>query len=155
MYAQPTHALTKKLNPAQYSEPPFRSAASPIKITCNANVWSLKAKSQCIFHKIKHFDDMVLSRMKTAIAHVAHGKVITSVWLYTAGINIIFLHTTLSSNPAIFKTQHYSSTTLKPPRVSEKQDRRTARARKLGFENQVNGKKKQNTSGGKLDCKLL
>ena len=68
---------------------------------------------------------MVLSRMKTAIVHVTHGKVITSVWLYTAGINILFLHTTLSSNPAIFKTQYYSSTALKPPRVSEKQDRRT------------------------------
>ena len=70
---------------------------------------------------------MALSRVKTSIAYASRGKIVTSVRLYIAGINIIFLHTMLSSNPAIFKTQHYSSTALKPPRVSEKQDRQTAR----------------------------
>ena len=34
---------------------------------------------------------MALSRVKTAIAYAARGKIVTSVWLYTAGINIIFL----------------------------------------------------------------
>ena len=93
-----------------------------------------------------------------AIAHAARGKVITSVWLYTAGINIIFLHTTLSSNPAILKMQHYSNTTLKPPRVSEKQDRPTTRngaGEKIGVRQLGKRKGKRNTSGGKLDCKLL
>ena len=89
-----------------------------------------------------------------AIAHVARAKVITSVWLYTAGINIIFLHTTLSSNPAIFKTQHYSSTTLKPPRVSEKQDRWMARddaGEKVGVRQP--GKWKKTPAEEKLDRK--
>ena len=89
MYAQSNNALTikKKLNPAQYSEQPPRSAVSPIKITRNANVWILKAKGKCIFPKIKHFDDMSLSRIKMAIAYAARGKIVTSVRLDNAGIN--------------------------------------------------------------------
>ena len=86
---------------------------------------------------------MALLRIKTAIVHAAHGKVITSMRLETVGINIPFLHTRLSSNQAIFKTQYYSSAALKPPRVLEKQDRRMARVRKLGFDNQVNEKEKE------------
>ena len=41
--------------------------------------------------KLKHFDDMALSRIKNAIAYAACGKIVTSVWLYTAGINNNFL----------------------------------------------------------------
>ena len=55
---------------------------------------------------------MALLRIKTAIVHAAHGKVITSVRLETAGINIPFLHTRLSFNQAIFKMQYYSSKAL-------------------------------------------
>ena len=39
----------------------------------------------------QHFDYMALSRIKTAIAYAAHGKIVTSVWLYTVGINNNFL----------------------------------------------------------------
>ena len=45
----------------------------------------------------QHFDYMALSRIKTAIAYAAHGKVITSVLLDTAGINNkFFAHGTLT-----------------------------------------------------------
>ena len=74
-----------------------RSVVSPIKIARNANVWILKAKGKCIFPKIKHFDDMALSRIKTAIAYAARGKIVTSVRLDTAGINNKFCaHGTLT-----------------------------------------------------------
>ena len=39
----------------------------------------------------QHFDYMALSRIKTAIAYAAREKIVTSVRLYTAGININFL----------------------------------------------------------------
>ena len=93
-----------------------------------------------------------------AIVHAARGNVITSVQLETAGVNIPFLHTRLSSNQDIFKTQYYSSAALKPPRASEKQDRRTARngaGEKIGVRQPGKRKGKRNTSGGKLDCKIL
>ena len=89
--------LKKKLNPAQYSEKSSCSAVSPIKITRNANVWILKAKGKCIFPKIKHFDGMALSRIKTVIAYAARGKIVTLVRLDSASINNnFFAHGTLT-----------------------------------------------------------
>ena len=58
---------------------------------------------------------MALSRVKTAIAYAARGKIVTSVWLYTAGINIIFWYKTLSLEPIYMlppKCKHYSDTAL-------------------------------------------
>ena len=65
--------------------------------------------------KFKHFDDMDLARTKTEIAYAARGKVITSTQLSTAGINIIYWYTTLSSEPLYTlpsKCKHYSDTAL-------------------------------------------
>ena len=58
---------------------------------------------------------MALSRVKTAIAYAARGKIVTSVWLYTADINIIFWYMTLSSEPLYTpppKCKHYSDIAL-------------------------------------------
>ena len=83
--------------------------------THKAQVWILNARCKCIFPNIKHFDDMALTRVKTAIAYAARRKIVTSAWLYTAGINIIFWYTTLSSEPLYTlppKCKHYSDTAL-------------------------------------------
>ena len=68
---------------------------------------------------------MALLRIKTTIVRAAHGKVITSVRLETAGINIPFLHTRFSFNQAIFKTQYYSSKAL-GFKIAENDDMRGA-----------------------------
>ena len=58
---------------------------------------------------------MALSRIQTAIAYAAHGKVVTSVQLDTAGINNNFLHTALPPVPKSMlppNRKQYSGTAL-------------------------------------------
>ena len=58
---------------------------------------------------------MTLLRIKTAIAYAARGKIVTSVWPDTAGINNNFSYTALSpKTPSMQPSnrKHYSSTAL-------------------------------------------
>ena len=110
------NCLKTKLNPVQYSEQSSRSASSLIKTNRKCKCMDHESEGQMYLSKIKHFDDMALSRVKkTAIAYAVRGKIVTSVRLDTAGINNKFLYTALSPEPPSMQPsnrKHYSSTTL-------------------------------------------
>ena len=56
--------LKTKLNPAQYSEQSSRSVASLIKTNRKCKCMDHESKGKMYLSKIKHFDDMALSRVK-------------------------------------------------------------------------------------------
>ena len=58
-----------------------------------------ESKGKMYLSKIKHFDDMALSRVKMAIAYAVRRNIVISVWLDTAAINNNFLHTALPPAP--------------------------------------------------------